>query len=212
VGRDRLDERFHFVGPCIAPRGDSGDFPLAELEGKKVVYASLGTVFQSDLRFYRKCLEAFGGEDFELVLSVGANNDPAALAPLPRGTIVRRHVPQLEVLKRAALFVTHGGMNSVSEAILERVPMLVAPQGADQFLVARRVKELGLGENLGPRVPGAARLRAIGEAVIANPRVRAQLDMLAKTLTVGGGAARAADIALAYVDQRKARAGSRARR
>jgi MGT family glycosyltransferase len=200
IFRDRLDERFHFVGPCIGARGDPGDFPLAELDGQKVVYVSLGTVFHSDLTFFRRCLEAFG-QGFKLVMSVGATNDPAALGPLPPGCIVRRHVPQLEVLKRAALCVTHGGMNSVNEAMLERVPMVVAPQAADQFLVARRVKELGLGARLGPRLPSAARLRAMGEAVMADGGVRAKLAELSSSLMAGGGAAKAAELALAHVNR-----------
>ncbi|MFD0473253.1 nucleotide disphospho-sugar-binding domain-containing protein [Nonomuraea thailandensis] len=91
-----------------------------------------------------------------VVLATGGT-DPAALDPLPDNVIARRFVPQTEVLERAALFVTHGGMNSVNEAMYAGVPMLVIPQGADQPLVARRVVQLGAGLAISPatRVPGS---------------------------------------------------------
>ncbi len=148
LARERLDGRFHFVGACVTPRAPDPDFPLDALAGRPVIYASLGTVFHQDLDFYRSCVKAFAGQGYTLVLSLGARTDPALLGALPADCIARKHVPQLEVLERASLFVTHGGMNGVSESLVYGVPMLVAPQAADQFLIARRVVALGLGKRL----------------------------------------------------------------
>ncbi len=202
VKRDRLDARFHFVGPCIARRAPDPTFPLGALSGRPVVYASLGTVFHQDLGFYRACVQAFAGQGYTLVLSVGARTDPAALGPLPPDCIVRQRVPQLEVLERASLFVTHGGMNSVGESLVHGVPMLVAPQAADQFLVARRVEELGLGRRLRGADQAPERLRALARTTLADAGIKDRVREHGASLRAAGGAARAADVVLEHVGRR----------
>jgi MGT family glycosyltransferase len=57
----------------------------------------------------------------------------------------RPFVPQLEMLQRASMFVTHGGMNSTMEALYYGVPMVVLSQMMEQEMTARRIEELGLG-------------------------------------------------------------------
>lgn len=198
VKPERLDDTFHFVGPTGGTPVEVGDFPLEALEGRKVVYVSMGTVFNTALSFFRRCAEAFS-DGFQVVMAVGNNNDPAAVGPVPEGVIVRRFVPQAEIVQRAALFVTHGGFNSVHDGMRFRVPMLVMPQGADQFLIADRVQALGLGRRLGPGLPSAARLRKLGEAVMNDASVRARLEENARVLGPPEGAARGAELAMEYL-------------
>ena len=69
-------------------------------------------------------------------MSIGSKIDPASLGVIPNNFIVRPHVPQLEVLRRADLFITHGGMNSVSEGCWYGVQMIVLPQVGDQVVIA----------------------------------------------------------------------------
>lgn len=202
VRRERLDERFHFVGASIAERPAQPDFPWAELDGKRVVYVSFGSLLRPDIPFFRSCVDAFAGKGVALVLTLGAHGKPEALGALPDGCIVRRRVPQLEMLKRAALFITHGGMNSVSESIAYRVPMLVAPQVSDAFLVAARVHDSGLGRRLRRRDFEPRRLRAAADAVMADERIRANLQSMSDSFRAAGGVPRAADVALAHVQSR----------
>src|SRR5262249_10273098 len=115
---DTFDERFLFVGPSIKERPAAGDFPLEELDRGTgpILFISLGTVFNNWPEFFDMCFEAFAGTPWRVVLSTGERVDAEVLARAPSNFLARRHVPQLEVLKRAKAFVTHGGMNSTMEA------------------------------------------------------------------------------------------------
>jgi len=141
--------RYAFVGAAVGGRATSGfDAPAGS---GPLVYVSLGTRLNTSARFFRSCVEAFRGTGARVIMSIGDSVRPGRLGPLPPTIAVRRSVPQLEVLSRASLFITHGGMNSVNEALYYGVPMVVVPMGNDQPTVARRVVELGLGEALDAR-------------------------------------------------------------
>ena len=84
------------------------------------------------------------------------------------------HVPQLEVLQRAAAFVTHGGMNSVSESSLHGVPVVVIPQMGEQQVIGRRVEELGAGLYVSKAEATAERLRDSVRRLLAEGTFRDQ--------------------------------------
>ncbi len=156
---DTLDERYVFVGPSISPRSDASGFPLGLLADNPTLYVSLGTVFNANPEFFDACFDAFADSDWQVVLSVGTKMDPSTLVRIPDNFLVRPHVPQLEVLEHTDVFVTHGGMNSVMEAIYYGVPMVVVPQQPEQAMTAARVAELGLGVALEPGEVTAGALR-----------------------------------------------------
>jgi MGT family glycosyltransferase len=186
-----FDQSYRFVGPSIGARPVDPSFPADGLQDP-VLYASLGTVFNADpqlLRTFATALAPLGGT---LIVSTG-QTDPAALDPLPAGVLARRSVPQPEVLARAALFVTHGGMNSVNEATFAGVPMLVVPQGADQPLVARRVVELGAGLSIRTQDATTESVRALARRLLDDPRFRAGAATLQVAQRRAGGYRRAAD-------------------
>lgn len=110
-----LEGNYKFIGPSVTARSekDSLDFT----EDKPLVYISLGTIFNNNLEFYNECFKAFENTEYQVVLSVGKMIDMDALKNIPANFTIRRHVPQLEVLQKASLFITHGGMNSVNEAL-----------------------------------------------------------------------------------------------
>jgi UDP:flavonoid glycosyltransferase YjiC (YdhE family) len=93
-------------------------------------------------------------------------------------------------------------MNSVSESIVYGVPMLVSPQAADQFLVARRVEELGLGRRLRRGDHSPERLRELGRTVIADTGMKEELREHGQLLRVAGGVQRAADVLLRHLGGR----------
>ena len=80
-----------------------------------------------------------------MVLLVGRDFDQAKLGRIPENIFIHQSVDQLAVLERADLFITHGGMNSVNEALCYTMPMVVVPMADDQPMVGARIAKLGLG-------------------------------------------------------------------
>ncbi|MFF4469658.1 macrolide family glycosyltransferase [Streptomyces sp. NPDC001599] len=188
---EEFDRSYRFVGPSIGARPDDPSFPSDRLRDP-VLYASLGTVFNAEpllLRTFAAALSPLAGT---VVVSTG-KTDPAALGELPGNVLVRRSVPQLQVLDRAALFITHGGMNSVNEALFAGVPLLVVPQGADQPMVARRVVDLGAGLSIRTENVTEDSVRAVARRLLEDSRYRAATSGLRATQREAGGYRRAAD-------------------
>lgn len=191
---ETLTNEYSFVGPCLRT-GDSESSWDPPPPDRKVLYVSLGTCYANRPEFYRECIDAFTGLDrWHLVLSVGARVDPADLGDLPSNAEVHRSVPQLEVLRRASAFVTHGGMGSVLEALSYGVPLVVVPQGVDQPTNARRLAKLGLGTWLSPKHATAGALRDAVLAVSSAPDVAERLEEMRRAIAASGGAVAAADV------------------
>ncbi|MEZ4726485.1 MAG: glycosyltransferase [Caldilineaceae bacterium] len=112
--------------------------------------------------------------------------------------MVRPSVPQLEILQRAALFITHGGMNSTSEALLYGVPVIVVPQHGDQFLVASQVAEVGAGLMLPAAQATPDTLKGMAMQILSAPNFK-ERQVVSRAFQAGGGAKRAADEIMAYV-------------
>lgn len=197
-GADLLDDSFKFVGPSLPTPSTPTDYPFDWLEGGQVIYISLGTLFNERPDFFRACLGAFGGTDYRVVMSIGRKVSPDALGPIPANCLVRPYHPQLDILQRADLFITHGGMNSVSESAWYGVPMLVAPQVGDQLYISQRVAELGAGIPLDPRRFTSQSIRAAAERVLADPTFRRQSERIGESFRTAGGYRRAADEVIAF--------------
>ena len=195
---ETFDERFLFVGPSIAPRAEEVPFPWEGLRHPVVVYVSLGTLFNTEAGFYRDCFAALEGEDCQVVLSTGSGVGMEDLGRPPPNFIVQPYVPQLEVLRRAAAFVTHGGMNSVSESLSFGVPVVVVPQMGEQEIVGRRVEQLGAGLFLPKAAVTAEALRAAVRRVLSDESYRRQAAQVGETFRAAGGVRRAADAILAF--------------
>ncbi|MGL5615998.1 MAG: macrolide family glycosyltransferase [Sarcina sp.] len=164
-----FDKSFIFVGPSVTERGELTEFNLEKNEDKKLLYISLGTIDNKRLDFYKITFEAFGKADkIDVVLSVGKNTNIENLGKIPSNFKVFNYVPQLEVLKKADIFITHGGMNSSSEGLYNNIPLVVVPQFGDQFLVGRTVSALGAGVMVSKDNLNAINLREAVGQIISN--------------------------------------------
>ncbi len=198
-----FDERFAFVGPSVAARHEQVEFPWDQLGDQLLIYISMGTIFNNVADFYRDCYAAFADRPYHVVMAIGTSVDERTLGTPPPNFTVRRYVPQLEVLERAALFITHGGMNSVSEALLEGVPVLVVPQIGDQFFVAQQVAALNVGRSLAMAQVSPARLRELAAQILGDRQFAPAAQRIGASLRAAGGYLKAADLIGAF----KQRAG-----
>ena len=119
----------------------------------------LGTIF-NDLPRFRLVLDAVADLDCNVIVTVGRNNDPAALEPLPDNAIVERYIPQAQVLPHCNLIVGHGGSGSMFAALAHGLPQLLLPQGADQFDNANACVAAGAARMLMPAQLTADAVRA----------------------------------------------------
>nr|WP_281245080.1 macrolide family glycosyltransferase [Actinokineospora terrae] len=178
---DTFDDRFRFVGPTARQPQESWEPP-----SDKVLYVALGSVL-TDVALYRRCIAEFAHSDWYVAMTIG-DVDPAELGDIPPNIDVRPHFPQVAVLRHAAAFLTHAGMNSTMEALYQGVPLITSPRIPEQAANAARIHDLGLGIPLPEQG-----LRDAVAALIADPTTRANLDRMQQVMRDTGGAALAAD-------------------
>ena len=140
--------QFHYAGPFHDDEGrEPVPFPWEKLDGRPLIYASLGTLSNGLTWVYQAILGAAGAlPEVQVVFSIGTNVSAEALGPVPSNTILVPKAPQLELLKRAALCITHAGLNTVLEALAQGIPLVAIPIGYDQPGVAARIAFQGVGE------------------------------------------------------------------
>ncbi|WP_079911640.1 macrolide family glycosyltransferase [Paenibacillus sp. 32352] len=192
-----FDETYKFVGPSIVPRSQES-FNFSNVDKDRLIYISLGTVFNQAADFYKLCFAAFAGTNYSVIMSVGKQTRIEELGDIPANFIVRDYVPQLEILQHAQLFITHGGMNSTSEALYNSVPLIVLPQSADQPVIARRVAETGAGIQLNQESLTADELRGAAERVLKDGSFRKASEAIGESFRAAGGYRRAVEEILAY--------------
>jgi zeaxanthin glucosyltransferase len=165
---------FYYAGPFHDDEGrEPVSFPWERLTGAPLIYASMGTLVNGMEHVYRTILEAIGRfPETQVVLSVGNNINPDDLVPIPSNTIVVSSAPQLELLKRAALCITHAGLNTALESLTQGVPMVAIPIGYDQPGVAARIAYYGVGEFVEVGDLTVERLAKLIQWVRKNPSYR----------------------------------------
>ena len=185
----------HYTGPFLrAEHRPAVDFPWDRLDERRLIYASLGTLQNGSEAIFKTIAEACAGLDAQLVLSMGGGLDPARLGTLAGDPLVVRFAPQLDLLKRAALVITHGGLNTVLESLSEGVPMVVVPLANDQPGVAARLKARGACVVVSPHWLNAARLRKAVTLVLEDATYREAAQRLQRAIQQLDGPGRGAEL------------------
>ncbi|HEU5322679.1 MAG TPA: nucleotide disphospho-sugar-binding domain-containing protein, partial [Methylomirabilota bacterium] len=140
------------VGPSIYPdrEDESAAFPWERLDGRPLVYASFGTVWYCQPDLFRMIAEAAASLDVQLVLTLGALAGTDYARTLPGDPIGLPYTPQLRVLERAAVCISHGGANTVMESLYYGVPLFVIPLCTDQPVNGFFVERAGAGVSILP--------------------------------------------------------------
>lgn len=183
---ETFSEKYAFVGPSIRPAES-----VVEKTREKLVYISMGTVNNALMPLYQNCIAALKDTDYQVILSVGNQVEPACFGELPENVAVYPSVDQIAVLEKADVFLTHCGMNSVSEALYFGVPLAMLPKTKEQEGVAERVRQLGAGILLEGN--GAETIRRSVDRLLQDTACKAQAAKIAAGFRRCGGAAAAAD-------------------
>jgi MGT family glycosyltransferase len=169
----RFPPRARFLAHHSTPTPHD-DLPpwLDRLAERPTVLVSMGTVFHRTPGLHETILAALRDEPVNLLIALGFDQDPSRLGPLPPHVRVQPTLPQVALLPRCALLVSHGGFNSVKEALAEGVPLVIVPIAGDQPYCATRCQSLGVGRVIGPADRDAATIRAAVRTVLADPSYR----------------------------------------
>ncbi len=196
-----LDESHLFVGPLIDGRPRDGTRAQA-IGDRPLAYVSLGTLFNQDRALLLRISQVLAERGWQVIVSLG--DAAAAKSFWPEHVQAYPFVDQIGVLAQAQLFVTHGGMNSVSEALSHAVPMIVVPQAVDQHLVARQAANLGAAVVIEPSDVSTESLSAALATIESNRKTFvAAASRLQRSFTESTTDASAVDRMLALAGQRR---------
>ena len=179
------------VGPALAERPADLDFPRDWLDpGRKHVLISMGTLAAENSHgFYQRALEAVRplGERVQVILTAPPESVPEA----PDHVLVRNRVPVLELMPQLDAVVSHGGLNTVCEALAHGVPLVVAPIKGDQPINASQVAAAGAGVRVSFARVRPEALRAALVSVLEEPSISKAAAAVRDSFAAAGGAAAA---------------------
>lgn len=180
------DDSFIFIGPPIYDRNEDIDFPFEKLKDKKVVYISLGTVFNNtNDKLYDIFFKTFGNLDVVVVMT--AYNIDISKFHIPENFIVKNYVPQLEILKYTDVAITHAGMNSIGDLLYNNVPFVAIPISSDQPYNAARTSALGATISLDKDKITPEILKAAIKKVQVDPSYLENMKKISESFKEAGG-------------------------
>ncbi|MCB0045194.1 MAG: hypothetical protein KDD92_07190 [Caldilineaceae bacterium] len=190
---DHFDSSYVYVGPTIDIHRPEEPMVLEKGADQQLIYIAVGTLYKANVDFFRACMEAFADPRYAVILSIGKAVDPGSLGEIPPNFTVAQFVPQLQILQAADLFITHGGMSSINEAVVFDVPMVIVPNTVEQAINAARLEELACGLYLDQADLTVESLRAAARRVLAEPELSQGLPRLRQSFAEAGGPPMAAD-------------------
>ena len=192
---DHHPPHFHRTGPFQDGAGrEPVAFPWERLTDAPLIYASMGTLQNGQVDTFRAILAATERPEYQVVLSVGMNTAPETLALARPDTVVVQRAPQLELLKKTALCITHAGMNTTLEALVQGVPLVAIPITNDQPGVAARIVASGTGLFLPLAQLDAEALRRLVDQVLCTPSYRERALAMKAAITNVDGLGMAAEL------------------
>jgi zeaxanthin glucosyltransferase len=188
--------QLHHTGPFHDGLGRiESDFPWDRLTGDPLVYASMGTLQNGLESVFSAIAQAVKPRPgMQLVLSIGDSLDVKQISSLPANCIVVNRAPQIELLKRSTLCITHAGLNTVLESLAQGVPMVAIPVTNDQPGVAARIAYTKTGAYVPIQEMTASRLSALIEEVLSNPEYRQNANNMKQVIAETSGLEKAVDL------------------
>ena len=135
-----------------------------------LIYMTLGTNTNSDIAMFQSVRDGLRDLAIDVLMTLGTGRDPKPLGTLAPNIHVADFVPQSLLLPHCALVICHAGAGTTLGALAEGLPLLVLPQGADQYLIAECIVSTGAGIRLAPAAVTPASVRAGVRALLGHPR------------------------------------------
>ena len=192
--RHQLPPAFHYVGPLRKPHGPPIPFPWERLDGRPLLYASLGTLQNRKEEVFRCFAQACTDLDVQLAITHGNGLGEHFISTLPGDPIVVGYAPQLEVLSRAQLTLTHAGLNTVLDSLTFGVPLVAVPITYEQPAIASRIRWAGVGQVMTLSALNPHRLRTAISEVLGNRKYAEKAEVVRQSIAQAGGVRHAADI------------------
>jgi MGT family glycosyltransferase len=164
--------------------------PLRDGDGS-LVYLSLGSLGSADVDLMRRLIDVLSRTAHRYIVSKGPRADEFEL---PDNMWGEARVPQTSIIPEVDLVITHGGNNTVTEALHFGKPMVVLPLFWDQYDNAQRMDDLGYGVRLSTYGFSDEELTAAVDGLLADDALRSGLDALGDRIRDANGTYRAADL------------------
>ena len=189
-------KQFRYAGPFHDGEGRPElSFPWNRLTGEPIVYASMGTVQVGNQDVFNAIAAAVSKhKGLQLVLAIGNVLHPEQIGRVPNNAIVVNNAPQLELLKKASVCITHAGFNTALEALTQGVPQIAIPVTNDQPGVAARIADKKTGKTTSLDGLDASNLSALVDEVFNNPIYRDNSRSIQKAIAKKNGLSVAADL------------------
>lgn len=151
---------------------------LNSLPNSKTVYVTLGTVFNENLDLFSWILDAVRDLPVNVILTLGLEGDPSRFGPQPPNVLIEKYIPQSLVFERCDVVVCHGDSGTMLSALAMGLPLLMLPQGADQFMNSAACVAAGVALSLEGDEQNADRIRTCIEHLLADPTFRQKAKLL----------------------------------
>lgn len=185
AGQPKEQEVFYGEASVDLDRKDDREFPWDQVNpAKRLLYCSLGSQsFMGGKDMVSGFLQAVAAAlaahpEWQLILSTGGLIRPEDFLTRPADAILSPWVPQLQVLERAAVMITHGGLGTLKECVFRGVPVVVFPISRDQPDNAKRVvhHRLGLSGDLASFTPQG--IFSLVQQVADDPEYRQNMERM----------------------------------
>jgi UDP:flavonoid glycosyltransferase YjiC (YdhE family) len=187
-------EHLHYVGPLRNRSPRTVSFPFERLTGQPLIYASLGSVQNTKQDVFACIAAACEKLDVQLVIAHGGGLSEEAARSLPGSPLVVEYAPQLEVIARADLTITHGGLNTVLDSLSYGVPVVAIPITFEQPGNGARVRWTGTGEVVPISRLTVAKLQTAIQRVLSEESYLQNAKRIQQAIAKAGGVKRAADV------------------
>jgi len=167
-----------YVGPSmlVPNESDLPDFPWERLDpSPPLIYCATGTLFFNWYKqFYKNVLKALSDENFpipvQVVMAIGAGQSIEELGEIPKNAIVVQYSPQIKLLEKTSVLITHAGISTVNEALMQGIPMLSVPLGRDRMEMAQKSANNGYGIRLDLHKATPRRIKKAMIELLKNPK------------------------------------------